>query len=107
MLVNRQANNAGKQTMPHARAMQCFEQVAEVQAGTRRKQAQAAQHKARSNKQETVPLAQVKQWFEQLVSLTSLWEVCKDRKERALATSGRRDDEQGEVVTTCFALRGG
>ncbi len=83
--------------MPHAKAMQCFEQLAAAQAGTRRKQAQAAMHKARSNEQRTIPLAQVKQWFEQLAALRSRWELCKDKKDRALATSGNRDDEQNKV----------
>ena len=96
-----------KQTLPHAKVMQCFEQVAAAQAGTRRKQAQAAEHKARSNKQETVPLAQVKQWFEQLVALRSHWELCKDRTDRALATSGRRDDEQNKVRLCQHALQYG
>ena len=59
--------------------------------------AQVPRHKAQSNEQKTIPLAQVRQWFERLAALRSRWELCKDKKDRVLATSGHRDDEQNQV----------
>ena len=83
--------------MPKAKVLKCFEQLAAAKAGTKRKQAQAAEHKSRSHKLASIPLAQVMQWFDQLAALSSQFELCQDKKDRAVATSGRLNEEQDKV----------